>query len=531
MAQSFFRRIRAWGKSGGAALAHAVAAPQVHELLRWCLPALILGCAARIALTVHFPYGYVQADTADFLVTTQRFFVEKTLVLHGKKTFLGPILFALPFFIKIPALLIVPLAQHLLGLVLTVMSGALVRRWFRHWKWFIIPATVLITLNPALLWYEHALLAESHYLFCAVALALAGSIFVAERTRKSFVWLLVTMFFTAGSRPEGKLFILFVLAVVALVYWGQWRQWVEKVGIAGLACTLIWLCTRNHQAGLLLYATVLPLAPDVSRVAPDFSPWINPLRDTYRSQGETVRTELTTAEKTIWNIATQYYQAKGEQGDPGAFCQKLAVEAACHRPLTLPLIAANKFLQSLSGSTSGGFTGYWVLEKQYKSYLRKKWMLQIMKGLTGRELHHPGEVIAFINQAYRPLHPDWFAALQRAWNSLTLHARVTPDRHYPTAKIPGAPLFFVLAGLGMLVAMLRRGALQVFHIPWVLALGGVWVAVLLTGVVNARYRFVFEPFCVLYALLFFDAAASGVAACLNRGRTKAPQPAPAASVG
>ena len=30
---------------------------------------------------------------------------------------------------------------------------------------------------------------------------------------------------------------------------------------------------------------------------------------------------------------------------------------------------------------------------------------------------------------------------------------------------------------------------------------GLWFAVVLTGVVNPRYRFVFEPFCLLYLTL------------------------------
>jgi hypothetical protein len=34
---------------------------------------------------------------------------------------------------------------------------------------------------------------------------------------------------------------------------------------------------------------------------------------------------------------------------------------------------------------------------------------------------------------------------------------------------------------------------------------------MLTGVVNSRYRFVFEPFCIIYALLLLDVLWSGVA--------------------
>ena len=196
--------------------------PAFRELLLWCLPALLLGAIARAALTIHFPYGYFQGDTPDFLVTAERLVRHHTLVIHGKKAFLAPICFAVPFVLHVPALIVIPIVQHLAGLAATLLAGGLVRCWFRLWRWFIVPVTTLYTLNPALLWYEHALLAECHYLFCVTALALAGTLLVRRPTLRRFIWLIAALFFTAGSRPEGKLFVAFGLGVVALAYLGDW---------------------------------------------------------------------------------------------------------------------------------------------------------------------------------------------------------------------------------------------------------------------------------------------------------------------
>ncbi|MDP9292100.1 MAG: hypothetical protein M3O82_07045 [Verrucomicrobiota bacterium] len=482
-----------------------------HELLWWCLPALAIGGILRILLEIHFPYGYFQADTVDFLATARQFLKNHSLVLHGKKAFLAPVLFTLPFLIKIPALWIIPAAQHLLGLVLTVISGALTRHWFCRWKWFIIPVTLLTTINPALLWYEHAALAESHYLFCSMALALAGTAFTLRPTGGKLAWVIVALFFTAGSRPEGKLFVAFGILLVTLVYWGEWRRWAKNIAIMLVASGLIWMSSRNTQAGLLLYATVLPLAPDAPKLAPDFGPWINPLRDQYRAEGKTVRDNLVTAEKTVNDVVVEYLRATGQRNrwNRGAFCQKLAVEAMLHEPLQLPVIALNKFLMSCNLPTSGGFTQYWVQDKQHSSFLGKKWLFELMKGLTGIDLRTKEQVIAFINEKYQPLNPDWFAKLQTVWSSATLTAP-GEARHFGMAKVPRIPYFFVIVALGMLAAIVRPGALQRFHIAWLLTFFGVWFVVLLTGVVNPRYRFVFEPFCVIYALYFFDAVWSGV---------------------
>lgn len=478
--------------------------PAFHELLCWCLPALLIGGALRLALAIHFPYGYVQGDTMDFLLTTERLLIHHALVLHSKKAFLSPILYTLPFLLHIPALLIIPLAQHFLGLVLTLLTGGLTRWWFRHWRWFIVPATVLTTINPALLWMEHAVLAECHYLFCTTALAAVGTVFALRPTPRKFVWLIVVLLLTGGSRPEGKLFIAFGLMLVALVYWGNWREWTKRVAIMLVASALIWMSSRNNQAGVLIYATVLPLAPEISKVAPDFSPWINPLREKYVAQGATVRTKLTTAEKAVSDVADKYLRTTGRGNSHlNAFCQKLAVEAALHKPWLLPAIAAHKFLMSCRGAVSGGYTEEWVHKKQLVALIHRPWVFEIIHGLTGRELRTKEEAAAFIQENYAPLNPDWFAPLQNGWSKFTLafHGK---SRHVGDEKIPRLSYLFTAAVLGMLVSLVRPGPLWRFHVPWLLTLGGVWFVVMLTGVVNARYRFVFEPFAILYALLCLD---------------------------
>src|SRR5271166_4518033 len=120
-----------------------------REVLLWCLPALALGGIARVALNIHFPYGYFQPDTPDFLETAERLVMHHELVIHGKKAFLAPICFAIPFLLHVPAMIVIPIVQHLAGLGATLIAGGIVRFWFRFWRWFIVPITLLYTLNPA----------------------------------------------------------------------------------------------------------------------------------------------------------------------------------------------------------------------------------------------------------------------------------------------------------------------------------------------------------------------------------------------
>ena len=63
------------------------------------------------------PYGYVQFDTADFLLTPFRLLSDHHYIIDSKKAFLTPTFFTIPFLLHIPALLFIPIAQHFLGLL------------------------------------------------------------------------------------------------------------------------------------------------------------------------------------------------------------------------------------------------------------------------------------------------------------------------------------------------------------------------------------------------------------------------------
>jgi len=482
----------------------------LRELLLWCLPALISGGIARGILIAHFPYGYVHPDSPDFLITADRLLNHHQWVLHGKKSFLGPILFVLPMLMKIPSLLIIMWAQHFFGLIFTVMVGAIVRFWTAFWKWWIVPATLLAALNPAMLYYEHALIAESQYLWCVTALALAGSAYAAERARGRFILLLLALILTAGSRPEGKLYILFCLLLIPLLHWGQWRK-LAIFGAITLAFSLLtWMSTRNTQAGVLLYATLIPLAPETPKSAPDFGPVIAPIRAERLAQGALAMPNLVTEEKRVTDLVYPYLQKKyrfhrrDRQQEAGEFCQRLAVEAALNRPLLLPLIVLNKFLDGTTSPADSGFGMDWMQDIQIVSCTYKPWMLQLMPRLTGRPIHSKDDLVAYVHEEFTPLHPDWFDGLRRAWFLATTGAQIpSPGR---PAGTPGIPLFYLLGAAGMLVGMIRGGPMRKVHIAWVITLAFTASVVMLTGVVNARYRFVFDPFVLLYLFILADAA-------------------------
>ena len=115
--------------------------------------------------------------------------------------------------------------------------------------------------------------------------------------------------------------------------------------------------------------------------------------------------------------------------------------------------------------------------------------------------------------SFPPLEPDWFDWLQRVWFFGTTGARIPwPGQ---VAGTPGIPLFYLLGVAGMVLGVLRAGPMRKLHIAWAITLAFAASVVMLTGVVNPRYRFVFEPFVLLYLFVLAD----GIAALVIRPKS------------
>src|SRR5271166_1024358 len=185
-----------------------------REILLWCLPALLLGLTLRVAMEITMPYGYIQYDTADFLLTPFKLLKEHHYVVHPKKAFFSPTFFTVPFLLHIPALIFIPAVQHLMGLLEVIFAGALIRLWFPFWRWIIVPATLLISASPWQLWYEQTLMGEANYAFFLFATALSGSWWALRPTRWRFAGFLISLFLISGTRAEGKIIVLFGVALI-----------------------------------------------------------------------------------------------------------------------------------------------------------------------------------------------------------------------------------------------------------------------------------------------------------------------------
>jgi len=503
-----------------AALTH----PSFLELLRWCLPALLVGLALRIAMMISMPYAFIQYDSSDFYETTYHFLEKHQFYINNRRSYLTPYLFSLPCLLPFPALITTAIVQHGLGLVATVLVGALVRLWFRWWKVAIIPITLLFAVSPMVMWYEHVVLGEAQYLFFALVAVLLGTLFVRRPGWPIFAGFMVSVFLVMGTRLEAKTFCLFSLVLIVRVFWKQWL----RMGI-GLAVLAVVMCLAlrlgpGRDGSSLMYATLLRFAPDQSKHEPDIAPYLLPLRDDVRQRYPDYPGDLVQLDKDVLKMAEEYVRDQKKlhiKKDKSKVLKNLCREAIAARPVDSLLLPVQKFHLAIDVWSAYAYDEEALLKKQLVSATHRVWMLKLSKRLTGKKCDKE-QMIAWVNGHYDPQKIAWFGRYQDIWNQVRIFFRMPdrpmtqerwvhdfygaiPDKHH---MMPGMPYFYFLALLGMTVTFFRPARFQWVHIGWIATmLGGLYVASMV-GVTNARYRFACEIFFVIYFGLLIDAGVS-----------------------
>jgi len=498
----------------------------VSQLLRWCLPALVIGLVLRVVLTVQMPFAYYHDDAPDFLTTPDRLIAEHKFELHEKKTFLVPIFFTLPFALPVPVMKSIPVAQHALGLGLIVLVGALCRLWLAKWRVFIVPLTVLAAVNPFYLWYEHTLMAETVFVFCTALVAIAGTAYALNPTRSRFIAFCVALVLEAGARPEGKLLFGFGLFLLVLMHWREWRaRWPRFAAMLGVAL-VTHLCTKTSQAGLLLYTSVARLTPAKLSCAPGFDPFIAPIRaDLQQRWAERPSFPRVRDRRAIAAAVDQYLKQAGGSArrheDVNRFCLQLAKET-CVRNLTrLPALALAKFRAVANESPAGRFDNAILFGKQREALVdNAPRAIRLSHDLLGESVPDEPALQRWVDTHYGEI--GWFNALNDRWLAV-VNALRRPDARFPYPEsplgaltVPGIPYYFIAALLGAVAVMLRRGDLQRLHIAWSLTLIAFFFTIMLTANVRPRFRFVFEPFWFIYIAALAESCWLGVRALIRR---------------
>jgi hypothetical protein len=523
-----------WWKVFLASLRH----PTFLELLRWCLPALLVGLALRAAVMVSMPYTFIQFDSSDFFETAQYLIEKHAFYVQYRRSYLTPYLFSLPCLFPWPALITIGVMQHAMGLIATVFVGALVRLWFRWWKIAIVPITLLFAASPMVVWYEHVVLGETQYLFFALLAVLLGTLFVRDPRWPMFGAFMTGLFLVMGTRLEAKTVCLFGGVLIVRVFWKQWPR--LAIGLATLA-GVMFLALRlgpGRDGSSLMYATLIRFAPDQSKSEPGIAPFLLPVRDAARARFPDYPGDLVQMDQQVTKLVEDYLKmqkARHIKESKSRVLKNLCREAIAARPVESLLLPLQKFRLAIDVWSAYAYDYDALVNKQRHSATHRTWMLKLSKRLTGQKCNRE-QMIAWVDSHYDPERIAWLGRYQEAWNNARIALRL-PDQPIAQERwvhdfyggvpnkrqtLPGLPYFYLLALLGMTVSFFRQAPFQWVHIAWIATmLGGLYVASLI-GVTNARYRFACEIFFVLYFALLIEAAAGWLVS-----RRKLAPPAPA----
>jgi len=184
--------------------------PILREVMIWAIPALIVGAILRGLMLSYLPYAYWGSDSRSYFSFAHKLLSEGYISLDEKRRFFYPI-----FMVPVSLLPGAPLKwlawiQHGFGLLTLLPLAYAVRKSFVHWRWWIVPVTVLYAGLPVILWYEHELLGET-MMFAGVVWAFAGwCAWVSEerraRAEQLFWWFFVPFTLVILTKPSARFF-------------------------------------------------------------------------------------------------------------------------------------------------------------------------------------------------------------------------------------------------------------------------------------------------------------------------------------
>jgi hypothetical protein len=507
--------------------------PGLRLALLLCLPGVAVAIALRLWLLYHMPAGFVHGDTAQQLLTPLILLEHGHFVVDSKKTFLTPLLYSISALAHIPVLYFAAALQHLVGVLLVVVTGLLAKAWFASWRLWIVPLTVLIAINPTLLWYEHAALPESLAVFGAASVALAGTLFFRRPSQYTLTILFLAALFVASARPEGRLFALFALALVLRRFWGDWSGLKTYAAVSSGWVILIFLLTPTSQSGILLYASLIQWSPTHLAAEPGLAEEMLPYRVEARREWHDYHLHHIRLRKDMF---TSEVKVLTEEGIPeqtaanqinGLF-ERAGLEIAIRNFWRLPLLATEKFFMAHDEPPAPGFFDYAIKGQLRALYLVNggKHALEFSRLLWGVPLANMEEARPFLQAKYDVSVGKSLTDFLDDFVKAELYPVVLMKM--PGSPLPGLPWIYVFALIGAVCLILRDRPITGPQLIWFLFLCSLFVVLMVTGNVRARYRIIFEPFWFIYLFGLLDSlVAFAQRALASRHPHDPPLPSPA----
>ncbi len=482
------------------------AAPRLRELAGYCLPALLLGLGLRLILCAYMPLAFFGPDTNEFF---------HTHLFGGSRTFLPRLIYGLPGWLGLPLMPSIAVIQHAFGMVMILGCGGLCAQWLSAWRWWIVPFTCLIAVQPTLLWYEHFALPDSTFTLTLVLACLAGGRLYRRADGWSFALFFATLFLVAGARQEGFLFLAFGVALAARTFWGEWRKFRVFVPLACALALVTAALTKTNQGGYMLLTSLIQWAPDHIRTEPELSSRVVELREHFKTQWPAYPDAHNASRKIIVAKVDDYLREKDTgsgseiRNRSGRICQRVALEIAARNFWRLPVLAFHKFRAMHHERPAPDFGPGWahvkqldVLFGQVDRALPKDH--KYTEAYLGRDYVTREELQEDLPRLYRVMPGDWLSRFQDAFYEVEYAGTLLPARQVGTQTLPALPLLYLFSAAGLLFVFLREGRALTDKQLWLLMLLFQASVICLTGSLRSRYRLSFEPWFLLGFFGFLD---------------------------
>lgn len=497
-------------ETGVAQLRDLLRSREVHLALWLCLPALILGVALRAHYCAEAPYGYFLSDSRNF-IDSARGFLKSPLAVFAdvRRTFLAPVLYSVPVGLGWPLLRVIPWGQHAIGAGMIVLSGLLCAAWFRHWRYWIIPLTMIVAAHPTILWYEHMVLPESMFVVLTLATALAVALYLRMPSPPALLILLLSIFLTAGARQEGFMYSIAAMAACAMALRNDRRRMAWHLGAVCLFVVATMCASGTRQGGQMLLTSVIHHAPDHLWLTPDYSSRARALRDRFAPQWPAYPADHNKAREVIVGDMASFLRERRGLGDAeqrlanNRTCKWVALEIAARRWWVLPGMAYHKWLATHLDPPSPIFGPEWPTNEALRKAFGKEDSKErkYLRGLFG----HPYEsadaferdlrTIYYRDEGLGPLRAwqEWFCR----WSLWPQDPNAVPEVGPEGARqeLPRLPWLYPLGVAGLLAAAAtvdarRRTAM----LTWLAMLLWMGFVIAIVGSLRSRYRLSFEPY-------------------------------------
>jgi hypothetical protein len=330
--------------------------PALREALLWALPALCLALIVRGLFLSYSPFAYWGSDSRSYYEFTHKLFDFHAISLNEKRRFLYPILLALIELLPGSILRALAALQHAFGVITLVPLAYIIRKTFVHWRWLIVPVTLLYATFPIVLWYEHELLAENIF-FALILWSFAGWVAWVNATplawRQRLWWLFFVPFaLVILLKPSARFYwpgiALGLLAVAA------WRVLTLRQSIALVALMIVTLFVGSKRQGAwLLYVGAFPLTRLETPLHHDYKVEIADMVKYYR---EHLDAYYDLDEKpfeflrspTLENGPPLWRKLDGDGDRQAKVYMQLALEGIKARPDLFFYIGAQRFIASMN---------------------------------------------------------------------------------------------------------------------------------------------------------------------------------------